>query len=186
MIAGRLRWKPAGAAIPGRIGLAAFDFDAGTLLLTEAGSRKRASLHLVHGDDALAVLDRGGVEVLEAGLPVFREALLRESHTLKRVLTDPRLFSGIGNAYSDEILHRAGLSPMQLARRLSEGEIARLFETTRAVLGEWTERLRRGGGGGFSGKGTAFPRGLGGGGRPVPGGPPPRGAARRRGVAARE
>ena len=160
MIAGRLRWKPAGAAIPGRIGLAAFDFDAGTLLLTEAGSRKRASLHLVHGDDALAVLDRGGVEVLEAGLPVFREALLRESHTLKRVLTDPRLFSGIGNAYSDEILHRAGLSPMQLARRLSEGEIARLFETTRAVLGEWTERLRRERGDGFPEKVTAFRDGM--------------------------
>ena len=138
----------------------AFDFDAGTLLLTEAGSKKRASLHLVHGDDALGVLDRGGVEALDADLPAFREALLRESHTLKRALTDPRLFSGIGNAYSDEILHRAGLSPMQLARRLSEGEIARLFEATRAVLGEWTERLRRERGGGFPENVTAFRDGM--------------------------
>ena len=160
MIAGRLRWKPAGAAIPGRIGLAAFDFDSGTLLLTEAGSKKRAALHLVSGDEALAGLDRGGVEVLDAGLPVFREALLRESHTLKRALTDPRLFSGIGNAYSDEILHRAALSPMQPARRLSEEEIARLFEATRTVLGEWTERLRRERSGRFPENVTAFRDGM--------------------------
>ena len=160
MIAGRLRWKPAGAALPGRIGLAAFDFDAGTLLLTEAGSKRRASLHLLLGDEALAGLDRGGLEVLDAGLGGFREALLRESHTLKRALTDPRLFSGIGNAYSDEILHRAGLSPMQPARRLSEEGIARLFEATRAVLNEWTGRLRRERGGGFPENVTAFRDGM--------------------------
>src|SRR5437867_2510924 len=143
MISGRLRWKAAGAGIPGRIGLAAFDFDAGTLLLTEAGSKKRAALHLVAGDEALTGLDRGGIEVLDAGRPAFRDALARESHTLKRALTDPRLFSGIGNAYSDEILHRAGLSPLQTTRRLSEDEVTRLFEATRAVLVEWTDRLRR-------------------------------------------
>ncbi|OLC55860.1 MAG: formamidopyrimidine-DNA glycosylase, partial [Acidobacteria bacterium 13_1_40CM_4_69_4] len=160
MIAGRLRWRPAGAAIPGRIGVAAFDFDAGTLLLTEAGSKKRASLHLVAGDEALAGFDRGGVEVLDAGLSAFREAVLRESHTLKRALTDPRLCSGIGNAFSDEILHRARLSPMQLTRRLPEEGIARLFEATRAVLEEWTGRLRRERGDGFPENVTAFRDGM--------------------------
>src|SRR5947208_2706306 len=117
MIAGRLHWKTAGANIPGRLGLAAFDFSSGTLLLTEAGSKKRASLHLVAGVEGLGVFERGGVEVLDADLPAFGAALGRESHTLKRALTDPRLFSGIGNAYSDEILHRARLSPLMLTRR---------------------------------------------------------------------
>ena len=160
MISGRLRWKAAGAGIPGRIGLAAFDFDAGTLLLTEAGSKKRAALHLVAGDEALTGLDRGGIEVLDAGRPAFRDALARESHTLKRALTDPRLFSGIGNAYSDEILHRAGLSPLQTTRRLSEDEVTRLFEATRAVLVEWTDRLRRERGDRFPENVTAFRDGM--------------------------
>jgi formamidopyrimidine-DNA glycosylase len=143
MIAGRLHWKPPGAKLPGRMGLAAFDFPSGTLVLTEAGTKRRAALHLVRGAAALAALDRGGLEVLSADLAAFRAALQRENHTLKRALTDPALFSGIGNAYSDEILHRARLSPVKLTTRLSEGEISTLFEATRAVLTEWTERLRR-------------------------------------------
>ncbi len=143
MIAGRLHWKPPGARLPGRMGLAAFDFPSGTLLLTEAGTKRRAALHLVRGAAALAALDRGGLEVLSADLAAFRAALSRENHTLKRALTDPALFSGIGNAYSDEILHRARLSPVKLTARLSEGESSTLFEATRAVLTEWTERLRR-------------------------------------------
>ena len=143
MIAGRLHWKPAGAKLPGRMGLAAFDFPPGTLLLTEAGTKRRAALHLVRGAAALAALDRGGLEVLSADLAAFRAALGRENHTLKRALTDPALFSGIGNAYSDEILHRARLSPVKLTSRLSEDESAALFEATRTVLVEWTERLRR-------------------------------------------
>jgi formamidopyrimidine-DNA glycosylase len=143
MIAGRLHWKPAGAKLPGRVGLAAFDFEAGSLVLTEAGSKRRAALHLVRGREGLAALDRGGLEVLSADLPSFRAALRRENHTLKRALTDPGLFSGIGNAYSDEILHRARLSPVKLTSRLSDEESAALFEAARAVLVEWTERLRR-------------------------------------------
>ncbi len=160
MIAGRLRWLPAGAKIPGRLGLAAFDFPDGTLLLTEAGSKKRASLHLARGEDGLAAFRRGGLEVLEADLPAFRDALRRESHTLKRALTDPRLFSGIGNAYSDEILHRARLSPLRLTGRLGEAEAAALHEATRAVLLEWTDRLRRERGGEFPEKVTAFREGM--------------------------
>jgi len=143
MVAGRLRWRPAGAAIPGRNGLAAFDFAGGTLLLTEASSKKRASLQLVQGGAALAALDPGGLEVLDASLESFRAALLRESHTLKRSLTDPAIFSGIGNAYSDEILHRARLSPFKRSTDLDAEESRRLFQATRDTLTEWLERLRR-------------------------------------------
>ena len=160
MIAGRLHWKPGGAKIPGGLGLAAFDFPTGTLLLTETGSKKRASLHLVRGVEALGAFERGGIEVLEADLPAFSATLRRESHTLKRALTDPRLFSGIGNAYSDEILHRARLSPLQLTRTLAEGETVRLFEATGTVLRGWTERLRSARGGGFPEKVTAFRDGM--------------------------
>jgi formamidopyrimidine-DNA glycosylase len=142
MVAGRLRWRETGAAIPGRNGLAAFDFSSGTLLLTEASSRKRASLQLVAGEAALADLDPGGLEVLDADLASFRAALGRESHTLKRALTDPAIFSGIGNAYSDEILHRARLSPFKRTGDLDDCETASLFDATRSTLGEWVERLR--------------------------------------------
>jgi formamidopyrimidine-DNA glycosylase len=160
MIAGRMHWKPKGTKIPGRVGLAAFDFATGTLLLNEAGSKRRASLHLVAGEDGLAAFERGGIEVLDCDSTAFRAALRRESHTLKRALTDPRLFSGIGNAYSDEILHRARLSPMQLTGRLADDEAARLFDATRAVLREWTDRLRRERGSGFPEKVTAFRDGM--------------------------
>jgi formamidopyrimidine-DNA glycosylase len=160
MIAGRLRWGQPGAKAPGRIGLAAFDFDGGTLLLTEAGSKRRASLHVVAGDAALAEFQRGGLEPLEASEAEFATRLRVESHTLKRGLTDPRLFSGIGNAYSDEILHRARLSPLELTGRLSDEETARLYAATRAVLTEWTERLRRETGDGFPEKVTAFREGM--------------------------
>jgi formamidopyrimidine-DNA glycosylase len=157
MIAGRFHWKDApGAKIPGKLGLAGFDFASGTLLLTEASTRKRASIHLVRGEAALVDFTRGGLEVLDADLPAFREALQRENHTLKRALTDPRLFSGIGNAYSDEILHRARMSPVRLTRALESEEIARLFEACRAVLIEWTCRLRAEAGEGFPEKVTAF------------------------------
>jgi len=156
MIAGRLHWKDPGAKLPGRAGLAAFDFPAGTLVLTEAGTRRRAALHLVRGEAALAALDRGGLEIGSADLAAFRAALLRERHTLKRALTDPALFSGIGNAYSDEILHRARLSPVALTSRLAEAEIAALLDAARAVLAEWTERLRREAAGGFPEGVTAF------------------------------
>jgi formamidopyrimidine-DNA glycosylase len=161
MIAGRLHWKEPGGKL-GRTGrpLAELRFPKGTLVLTEAGTRRRAALHLVRGEAALRALDRGGLEVLEADLPAFREALTRESHTLKRALTDPRLFSGIGNAYSDEILHRARLSPVTLAGRLSAEEVARLFEAARAVLREWTDRLRAEAGGGFPEGVTAFREGM--------------------------
>ena len=160
MIAGRFRFKDAGAKIPGRLGLAAFDFETGTLLLTEAGSKKRASLHLVRGAAALQEFERGGLEVLEASPAAFREALLKEGHTLKRALTDPRLFSGIGNAYSDEILHRAKLSPVQTTHKLSEEDIARLHRATQEVLREWIERLRAEAGAGFPEKVTAFREGM--------------------------
>lgn len=155
MVAGRLRWRPAGAAIPGRNGLAAFDFSSGTLLLTEASSRKRASLQLVAGEAALADLDPGGLEVLDADLASFRAALGRESHTLKRALTDPAIFSGIGNAYSDEILHRARLSPFKRTGDLDDSETASLFDATRSTLVEWVERLRNDSPG-FPEKVTAF------------------------------
>jgi formamidopyrimidine-DNA glycosylase len=156
MIAGRLRWVPAGAKVPGKVGLAAFDFPSGTLILTEAGSKRRASLWLVRGEQSLEQFERGGLEVLEADVGQFAERLMRENHTLKRSLTDPRLFSGIGNAYSDEILHRARLSPVKHTRRLDEAEIARLFDATRAVLVEWTDRLRKESAGDFPAKVTAF------------------------------
>jgi formamidopyrimidine-DNA glycosylase len=160
MIAGRLRWRETGARIGRKLGLAAFDFDNGTLLLTEAGSKKRASIHLCRGAESLAQHDPGGIEVLEADLHAFRTALARESHTLKRALTDPRLFSGIGNAYSDEILHRARLSPFKLTGKLDDEEIARLHEAIRAVLLEWIERLRAEVGDGFPEKVTAFREGM--------------------------
>ncbi len=160
MIAGRLRWAPPGARARGRIGLAALDFDEGTLILTEAGSRRRASLHVVSGEAALAGFERGGLEPLEASAEQFVARLRLESHTLKRALTDPRLFSGIGNAYSDEILHRARLSPLKLTGRLTEEETARLHAATQAVLDEWTRRLRGEAGEGFPEKVTAFREGM--------------------------
>jgi formamidopyrimidine-DNA glycosylase len=156
MIAGRLHWKAPGAKPPGRIGLAAFDFPAGTLVLTEAGTKRRASLHLVQGEARLAEHQPGGLEVLDADLAGFNAALRRENHTLKRALTDPRLFSGIGNAYSDEILHRARLSPLTWTSRLTDGECARLFDAARETLCEWLERLRTEAGDGFPEKVTAF------------------------------
>jgi formamidopyrimidine-DNA glycosylase len=142
MIAGRFRWKEHGAKVPAKIGLAAFDFPNGTLVLTEASSKKRASLHLVQGEDALGAHSRGGLEVLDATLEEFKAALLRENHTVKRSLTDPRLFSGIGNAYSDEILHRARMSPMKQTAKLEDEEIEGLFEATKATLVFWIEKLR--------------------------------------------
>jgi formamidopyrimidine-DNA glycosylase len=156
MIAGRFKWLPAGAKVPGKIGLAAFDFPNGTLLLTEAGSKRRAAIHLVRGAAALKEHDPGGLEPLEMTLDEFRDALTRERHTLKRSLTDPHLFSGIGNAYSDEILHRARLSPVQMSTNLGEDEIGRLYDATRGTLIEWTDRLRRDAGEGFPEKVTAF------------------------------
>jgi formamidopyrimidine-DNA glycosylase len=142
MIAGRLHWKDTPAAkIPGKLGLAAFDFPGGTLLFTEAGTKKRAALHLARGEEALAAHDAGGIDPLTADLAAFRAALTRESHTVKRALTDPRFFSGIGNAYSDEILHRARLSPVKLTRQLTDEEIGRLHAGTRATLTDWITRL---------------------------------------------
>jgi formamidopyrimidine-DNA glycosylase len=160
MIAGRLHWKPAGAKLPGKMGLAAFDFTGGTLTLTEAGSKRRAALHALAGRAGLLALDRGGIEPIEATPAAFREALLRENHTLKRALTDPRLLAGIGGAYSDEILHRARLSPTQLTSHLDDDEMERLRLATRDVLLEWTERLRRQAGGGFPEGVTAFREGM--------------------------
>jgi formamidopyrimidine-DNA glycosylase len=143
MIAGRFRWKgQTGEKIPGKLGLAAFDFPNGTLILTEAATKRRASLHAVRGEAALKELDPGGIEPLTAKLAAFRAALTRERHTIKRTLTDPHVFAGIGNAYSDEILHRAKLSPARMTTQLSDDEIERLFEATKAVLVEWTKRLR--------------------------------------------
>ena len=156
MIAGRLHWKLAGARPPGKIGLAAFDFSTGTLVMTEAGTKKRASLDVVRGAAALRAHDPGGIEVLEADLAAFRAALTAENHTLKRVLTDPRVFSGIGNAYSDEILHRARMSPVKLSQALDDDEVRRLHEATGAVLGEWVDRLRREAGDDFPEGVTAF------------------------------
>jgi formamidopyrimidine-DNA glycosylase len=156
MIAGRLRWRPAGAKVPGKIGLAAFDFPRGTLVLTEASTQKRASLHLVRGAAALEALDPGGLEPLVASLPEFRARLKSESHTLKRALTDPHLFSGIGNAYSDEILWRARLSPVRLTGALTDDEVARLQEATQVTLREWTTRLARDTGDEFPEEVTAF------------------------------
>jgi formamidopyrimidine-DNA glycosylase len=160
MIAGRLRWKAPGVKIPRKLGLAAFDFPSGSLLLTEAGTKKRASLYVVRGADELREHDPGGLEPLEADLAAFRTALTRERHTLKRTLTDPRLFSGIGNAYSDEILHRARLSPFKLSDALTQEESERLFEATRCTLSAWVERLRSEAGEDFPEKVTAFREGM--------------------------
>jgi formamidopyrimidine-DNA glycosylase len=160
MIAGRLRWREAGAKIPGKLGLAAFDFDNGTLLLTEASSKKRASLHLVRGAKALAALDPGGLEPLTASAREFGDALRRENHTIKRALTDPHLFSGIGNAYSDEILWRAQMSPVRLTAKMNDDEVERLRKATVATLREWTERLRKEVGDDFPEKVTAFREGM--------------------------
>jgi formamidopyrimidine-DNA glycosylase len=158
MIAGRFLWKPPGAKLPGKIGLAVFHFAPGALILTEAGTRKRAALHLVSGRDAMRRHDPGGVEVLQDGFDAFRAALLRDNRTLKRALTDPRAFSGIGNAYSDEILHAAGLSPVRRTRQLGDDEVRRLFDATRDTLRAWTQRLREQFAGRFPGPGdvTAF------------------------------
>jgi formamidopyrimidine-DNA glycosylase len=156
MISGRLHWKERGAKVPGRLGLAAFDFSTGTLILTEASTKKRASLHLARGEAALKEFERGGLEVMDASYEDFARVLRSENHTLKRAMTDPRLLSAIGNAYSDEILHRAKLSPVKLTSRLTDEEMARLYARTREVLAEWTERLRRDSGEGFPEKVTAF------------------------------
>jgi formamidopyrimidine-DNA glycosylase len=161
MIAGRLRWRgPGGKPLRGKLVLAAFEFETGTLFLTEAGSKRRASMTLVAGEAALLAIDRGGIEPLEATLPEFAERLRSESHTVKRALTDPRLFSGIGNAYSDEILHRARMAPTALTRKMSDDDIARLYAATQETLIEWTDRLRAETGDGFPEKVTAFREGM--------------------------
>jgi formamidopyrimidine-DNA glycosylase len=160
MIAGRFKWRERGAAIPRKVGLAAFDFAHGSLMLTEAATQKRASLHVVQGEDALSSFDPGGIDVMTTDTASFAEALKKESHTLKRTLTDPRIFSGIGNAYSDEILHRARLSPFKLSRQLTEENIAELRAATIETLAEWTERLQREAGQRFPEKVTAFHEGM--------------------------
>jgi formamidopyrimidine-DNA glycosylase len=160
MIAGRFRWKPRGSAFGGKLTLAAFEFPDGSLHLTEAGTKRRASIHLVAGAEGLQQFERGGLEVLEAGLPEFQTRLTSESHTVKRALTDPRLFSGIGNAYSDEILHRARLSPLTLTGKLTPDEIATLYQATQATLRDWIERLKRETGDTFPEKVTAFREGM--------------------------
>ncbi len=156
MIAGRLRWLAEGAKPPGRITLALFVFSSGRLAFTEAGTKRRASLHVVRGESALAQFDMGGLDVMRADRAAFAERLRSENHTLKRALTDPRLLSGIGNAYSDEILHRARLSPLALTRKLSDDEMTRLYAATRAVLTEWIAHLRAESGENFPEKVTAF------------------------------
>src|SRR5713226_3919240 len=156
MIAGRFRWKEKGVAITGKIGLAAFDFSNGTLLLTEASQKKRAAIHLLRGEDALADFDRGGLEPLDADYDQFRSRLLAGNHTIKRALTDPDLFSGIGNAYSDEILHRAKLSPVKLTHSLTEPQVVRLHQAVQIVMQEWIDRLREQARGKFPEHVTAF------------------------------
>jgi len=160
MIAGRLRWIERDAKLPGRISLAALDFPNGTLVFTEAGTKRRASLHFVQGEAALSGMDPGGLELAAADLAAFAARLKGENHTLKRALTDPRLFSGIGNAYSDEILHRAKLSPVALTSSLSDSDTKRLYEATRATLAEWIDQLRKEAGTGFPEKVTAFREGM--------------------------
>ena len=160
MIAGRLRWRPPGGKPPGRPALAALQFPTGTLVLTEAGSKRRASIHVVEGIAALREVDRGGLEVLDSSVSELAARLRSERHTVKRALTDPRLFSGIGNAYSDEILHRAQLSPMTMSDRLDDEAVARLHRATVQVLREWTNRLRAEVGDGFPEKVTAFREGM--------------------------
>jgi formamidopyrimidine-DNA glycosylase len=156
MIAGRIRWRTAGAALSRRNGLAAFDFETGTLIFTEASRKKRASMHVVRGRDALADFDRGGLELMRSTASEFAEAMRTENHTLKRALTDQRILSGIGNAYSDEILHRAGMSPFKQTRSMSDDDLAALHRAARDVLEEWTARLRDDVGDGFPEKVTAF------------------------------
>lgn len=160
MIAGRFHWKKPGTKLAGRVGLAAFDFLHGTLMLTEAASKKRASIHVVRGEEGLRAIDPGGAEPLTVDLEGFRAVLTRENHTLKRALTDPHILSGVGNSYSDEILHRAKLSPFQLTSKLTVEETKRLHKATRAVLTEWTDRLRKEVGAGFPEKVTAFRDGM--------------------------
>jgi formamidopyrimidine-DNA glycosylase len=160
MIAGRLQWRAAAAPLNRKLGLAAFDFASGTLVLTEASQKKRASLHVIRGEDALAKLDPGGMEVLGSTRAGFTAALTKENHTLKRALTDPTLLAGIGNAYSDEILHRARLSPLKLTSKLEASEIARLHAAVQKVLTEWTDRLREETGDAFPSKVTAFRPGM--------------------------
>jgi len=160
MIAGRLHWKASGAALPGKNGLAAFDFASGTVTLTEAGSKRRASLHAVEGAAALAAIDPGGATILAIGRDDFAAVLQRERHTLKRALTDPRLFSGIGNAYSDEILHAARLSPLRQTHQLHDDEITRLHAATQQVLRLWIDRLQARAGDAFPEKVTAFVEGM--------------------------
>jgi formamidopyrimidine-DNA glycosylase len=160
MIAGRLRWREGGKTIGGKLAQASFDFERGTLYLTEAGSKRRASLHVVQGAESLAQFDRGGLEVLDADLGDFAARLRIENHTVKRSLTDPRLFSGIGNSYSDEILHRAKMSPLTLTSKLTDEQIAGLFEATKATLIDWTDRLRADVGDAFPEKVTAFREGM--------------------------
>jgi formamidopyrimidine-DNA glycosylase len=156
MIAGRLRWLPRTARPPGRITQAIFEFPNGQLAFTEAGTKRRASLHLVHGEAGLAAHDPGGIDVMQASTDLFAQKLTEENHTLKRVLTDPRVFSGIGNAYSDEILHRARLSPIAHSQKLGADQIARLHQATKDVLTEWTVRLRAEAGADFPEGVTAF------------------------------
>ena len=160
MIAGRFRWKEVGARIPGKVGLFALDFEHGTLVLTEAGTKRRASLHVVQGREVLSQHDRGGLEIFDADVTVFKDRLLRENHTLKRALTDPHLFSGIGNAYSDEILHAARLSPFRQTGSLTDDEVRRLFEATRVTLAQWVSRLQAEAGDAFPDKVTAFREGM--------------------------
>ena len=160
MIAGRLQWKEPRAKLSGKFALAAFDFPKGTLLLTEAGSKRRAALYLLRGTDALREHDPGGLDVIPATLEAYRDVLRRRNHTLKRALSDPHLYSGIGNAYSDEILHRARLSPLALSQKLTDTEIERLYTATRTVLMEWIERLRAETGDGWPEKVTAFRKGM--------------------------
>jgi formamidopyrimidine-DNA glycosylase len=160
MIAGRLRWSVAGVKAPGRIGLAVFEFSSGVLVFTEAGTQRRAALHLVKGEAALRPFDAGGLEVLEADLAAFSARLKAENHTLKRALTDPHIFSGIGNAYSDEILHRARLSPVALTSQLAAEQSTRLYEAARQILTEWTGRLRQAAGSDFPDKVMAFRDGM--------------------------
>lgn len=160
MIAGRMRWRERGEAIPAKVGLAAFDFDEGTLLFTEAGSRKQASLHVVRGRSAADAMDPGGADVFTLPRDAFASMLRASNHTLKRQLTDPHVFSGIGNAYSDEILHAAQLSPVKLTQSLTDDEIARLFDAVRAVLRDWTVRLQQEAGDAFPEKVTAFRSGM--------------------------
>ncbi len=160
MVAGRFRWEDRGKKVPAKVGLAAFDFPTGTLILTEASSKKRASIHLVRGEAALADFDRGGLEVMTASEDEFVRAMTREVHTLKRSLTDPTILSGIGNAYSDEILHAAKLPPLKLTRLVTPQEWTRLFEATRKVLADWTDRLREESARKFPEKVTAFRDGM--------------------------